>query len=122
MPSPLSRKQPTDIANPRSTGTSPSSIQLPLDSPPSDFDEAVQKLADRPQDELQRAQAHHRRALKALRDDAYEALPDSTRERLIRRLQTNLTALNEALEMDRSDDSSSRAPSSLFHKALTWLW
>jgi hypothetical protein len=102
-----------------------SSVRLPIETPPSDFEEAVQKLEQRPTDELRRARKHHRRALKALRDDAYGALPDATRDRLIRRFQENLTALNTALQTDEPDAESpsrSQKSSSLFQKALTWLW
>jgi hypothetical protein len=102
-----------------------SSVRLPIETPPSDFEEAVQKLKQRPTDELQRARRHHRRALKALRDDAYGALPEHTRDQLIRRFQENLTALNEALKTEESEtESPSRSQastSSLFQKALTWL-
>lgn len=103
-----------------------SSVRLPIETPPSDFEEAVQKLKQRPTDELQRARKHHRRALKALRDDAYGALPEHTRDRLIRRFQENLTALNEALQTEEADTEPPSRPqessSSLFQKALTWLW
>jgi len=102
-----------------------SSVRLPLETPPSDFEEAVQKLRQRPGDELRRARKHHRRALKALRDDGYEALPDSTRERLISRFQENLTALNEALKTEEpttETPSTEDSASSLLQKALTWLW
>lgn len=102
------------------------SVQLPLETLPSGLEEAVQKLRQRPTDELRRARRHHRRALKALRGGAYESLPEDTREGLMKRLHMNLKALNKALDPDESDaDSSSqsrRPASSLFHKALTWLW
>jgi uncharacterized membrane protein YccC len=102
-----------------------SSVRLPIETSPSDFEEAVQKLQQRPGDELRRARKHHRRALKALRDDGYEALPDSTRERLISRFQENLTALNEALETEEpttETPSTEDSASSLLQKAFTWLW
>jgi len=107
------------------------SIHLPLDDRPSDYESVVQKLRQRPSEELHRARKHHRRALKALRDGAYDALPDSTREQLIQRFHVNLEALNEALNPDdQAEDDDSLSPlspsgissSSLFHKALTWLW
>lgn len=102
-----------------------SSVRLPIETPPSDFEEAVQKLKQRPSDELRRARKHHRRALKALRDDAYEALPENTRDRLISRFQENLTALNEALKTEEptpETPSTEDSASSLLQKALTWLW
>lgn len=126
MSSPASRTRQTAISDAHSTGDPPSAVQLPLESVPSDLDEAVQELTERPEDELRRARKHHRRALKALHENAYEALPEDTRERLIRRLQTNLTALNAALETEASDDesptSTRSSSSSLFRKAFTWLW
>ena len=109
MPSTLPRPGQTDISDTRSPGNPFTSVQLPLDSPPADLDEAVEALRERPQDELQRARKHHRRALKALRKGAYEALPDDTRDQLIERFQTSLTALNRALKPDQSaSDSASR--------------
>jgi len=103
-----------------------SSVRLPIETPPSDFEDAIEKLRQRPTDELQRARKHHRRALKALRDDGYEALPDATRDRLIRRFQENLTALNEVLATEEPETEtpsrSQRPTSSLLQKALTWLW
>lgn len=102
-----------------------SSVRLPIETPPSDFEEAVQKLKQRPTDELRRARKHHRRALKALRDDAYGALPENTRDRLIRRFQENLTALNEALKTEEpttETPSTEESTSSPFQKALRWLW
>ena len=126
MSSPASRTQQTAISDARSTGDSLSSVQLPLEPVPSDLDEAVQELTERPEDELRQARKHHRRALKALREDTYEALPEETREQLVRRLQTNLTALNAALETKASDGESSASSrpssSSLLRKAVTWLW
>ena len=126
MSSPASRTQQTAISDARSTGDSLSSVQLPLESAPSDLDEAVQELTERPEDELRQARKHHRRALKALREDTYEALPEETREQLVRRLQTNLTALNAALETEASDGESSASSrpssSSLLRKAVMWLW
>ena len=100
--SPASRTQQTAISDARSTGDLPL-VQLPLESAPSDLDEAVQELTERPEDELRRARKHHRRALKALREDTYEALPKETHEQLVRRLQTNLTALNKVFERGSED-------------------
>lgn len=103
-----------------------SSVQLPLEETPSDYEKVVQELKRRPADELRQARKHHRRALKALRHGAYTALSESTRERLAKRFHTNLKALNDALGSDESDanlSSQSRRPtSSLFRKALAWLW
>jgi hypothetical protein len=115
----------SDASRNPSSGTF-SSVRLPIETPPSDFEDAVEKLRQRPTDELQRARKHHRRALKALRDDGYEALPDATRERLISRFQENLTALNEALTTEEpATETPGRAQSSassLLQKALSWLW
>jgi len=124
MPSPSPRPRQTDISDARSPDDSFASVQLPLDSQPSDLEQAVEALRQRPSEELRRARRHHRRALKALREGAYDALPEETRERLIQRFQTNLTALNEALEPDGEEaETPSREPApSLFRKALTWIW
>ena len=124
MPSTLSSPRQTDIAHERSFGDSFASVQLPLDSPPSDLEEAVHALRKRPTEELQRARKHHCRALKSLRDGGYDALPEETREQLVQRLQSSLTALNKALEPESSEanTSSGEPASSLFQKALTWLW
>lgn len=126
MQSSTSRSFQHNTSRARSSSSPLSSVQLPLDTSPKDFSEAVRKLKQRPTDELQRARKHHRRALKALRDDAYEALGDQTRTRLIERLQTNLTALNKALETVEPEEAlssqSTNSASSLFQKALTWLW
>lgn len=103
MQFPASRSFPSDASRARSSSDSFSRVRLPLETSPSDFDEAVRKLKQRPTDELRRARKHHRRALKALRNDGYEALPDPTRDRLIKRFQTNLTALNDVLERGSED-------------------
>jgi ribosome-binding ATPase YchF (GTP1/OBG family) len=80
---------------------------LPLEEPVSDVSTAAQELKQRPLNDLQRARQHHRRALKSLRNGAYDALSEDTRLRLIKRFRTNLKALNEALEMstDRKNTS-----------------
>lgn len=122
MPSTLPRARETDISHARSSSDSFASVQLPLDSLPSNLEEAAEALRQCPTEELRRARKHHRRALKALREGAYDALPDETRERLIQRLQANLTALNEALDPDGTEAESSESSSSLFQKALTWVW
>lgn len=125
MHPPPSRSPQFDSSRSDSSDTL-SSVQLPLEEPPSDYEKAVQELKERPADELHQARKHHRRALKALRDGAYSALSESTRERLVKRFHTNLKALNDALnsgETDTDSASQSRRPaSSLFRKALTWLW
>jgi hypothetical protein len=90
----------------------------------------VQALREHPADELRRARKHHRRALKALRSGAYEALSDGTREQLLERFHVNLQALNSALRADgapgadRDSQSPSSPPSSFsfMQKALMWLW
>lgn len=103
-----------------------SSVQLPLQSPPSDFEEAVQKLKHRPVDELRQARKHHRRALKALREGGYDALPDETREQLIARFHTALEALNKALETESSEGNASSQETTslgaLLNDALPWPW
>lgn len=113
-------------------------MPFPLDEPVSDLEEAIEELQQCPPSELRRARKHHRRALKALRDGAYEALSDGTRDQLIERFQTNLEAMNEALSTIDEDDTSgnghasttpassdsSRAstPPSQVPTASSWLW
>lgn len=75
-----------------------SSVRFPLEEPVSDLGDAVDKLKQRPSEELRRARKHHCRALKSLHNGAYDALSDRTRDRLVRRLHTNLEALNKALD------------------------
>jgi hypothetical protein len=98
-------------------------VQLPLDTIPSEFEAAVAELKQRSRADLKRARKHHRRALTALEDGAYDALPDETRTQLTKQLHTSLAALNEALnEPDASEDESQTGPSSLLQKATSWLW
>lgn len=123
MQSPASASSPPD-AWPPSASNGDSPVQLPLDTIPSEFEEAVSQLRQRSRDDLVRARKHHRRALKALREGAYDALPDETRDKLTEQLLTNLTALNEALDNpDASDQTSQTEDSySVLRAALTWLW
>lgn len=81
------------------------SVQLPLDEPVSDVQEAVPKLTECSEAELQRARKHHRRAVQALRDGGYGALSASTREHLLKRLRQNLEALNLALRAKSSSET-----------------
>jgi len=55
------------------------SARLPLSQPVADIEEAIHTLEGYPPAELRRARKHHRRALKALRDNAYNALSGDTR-------------------------------------------
>ncbi|PSQ84838.1 MAG: hypothetical protein BRD40_00810 [Bacteroidetes bacterium QS_1_65_9] len=100
-------------------------FSFPLDTVPPEFEEAVSKLRQRSHDDLIRAHKHHRRALKTLREDAYDALPEETRDKLAEELLTNLTALNEAEaldDLDSSDGTSQTGDSySVLRTALTWL-
>lgn len=73
-------------------------VQMPIEGPVDDLDEAVQKLDKCSTTELRRARQHHRRALESLRTGGYTALSDKTRNQLVDHLQNNLTALNRALE------------------------
>lgn len=99
-------------------------VQLPLDTVPSEFEAAVSELRQRSREDLERARKHHRRALTALQDGAYDALPEETRDQLTKQLRTSLTALNEALHDPGASDDESQSDnaSSLLHKAATWLW
>jgi len=123
MQSPASSSSASD-AWPSDPCGDESPVQLPLDTVPAEFEETVSKLRQRSRDELVRARKHHRRALKALREGAYDALPDETRDPLTEQLLTNLTALNEALEKpDASGETSQTENSySVLRTALTWLW
>lgn len=89
---------PSSPNSSHSSGDTFSSVQFPLEEPLSDLEEAVHKLEQRPSDELRRARKHHRRALESLHNGAYDALSDRTRERLLKRLHTNLEALKRALD------------------------
>lgn len=100
------------------------SVQLPLDEPVSDVQEAVPKLTECSEAELQRARKHHRRAVQALRDGAYGALSASTREDLRKQLRQNLEALNVALRSKSSPEAqtnSQRSSSSQWGIAGFWL-
>lgn len=92
---------------------------------PSDLEEAVEELRKRPAKELREARKRQRRALKALREGGYDALPEETREQLAQQFRTSLTALNKALEASTSDPQSSPEASdktsSLFQGLLSWL-
>lgn len=79
----------------------PSSI---AESAPS-FEAAVRTLRERDQDDLRRARRHHRRALEALKGGCYDALSDGTRERLVRRLTSDLEILNAALGYSSTRDT-----------------
>lgn len=109
---------------PPSSSNEDSPVQLPLDTIPQDFEAAVAKLKQRDRDDLERARKHHRRALKALREGAYDTLPEETRDQLSKQLLTNLTALNEALDESNVSDEASQTEDSysVLRKALTWLW
>ncbi len=100
--------------------------RLPLDHPPSDMEEAVEQLRRRPEDELRRARTHHRRALKALQEGAYEALSAETRERLTRQFRSGLHALNRAIDEtdapERDEDTASSPSSTSLRDVFTGLW
>lgn len=123
MQSPASSSSPPD-AWPPSASDGDSPVQLPLDTIPPEFEAAVSKLKQRSRDDLVQARKHHRRALKALRKGAYDALPEETRDQLTKELLTNLTALNEALDPSDAPDQKSQAEDSysLLRATLTWLW
>lgn len=102
-----------------------SPARLPLDDPPSDMEEAIEKLQSRPEDELRRARKHHRRALKALQEGAYEALAEETRERLECQFRSGLHALNRALDgtaASEAEHDATSSPSTSFRDVLTGLW
>lgn len=117
---------------PPSDQTSFQTVQLPIEGPVSDVDEAVQKLKQCAPSELQRARRHHRRALEALHTGGYKSLTGNTRQQLIRRLQRGLEALNRALDalttdrrsepQDGSRGLSHETSSSLVQEVLPWNW
>lgn len=112
----------SDEASPDSDGSF-SPAKLPLDRPASSLEEAVEQLRGRPEDELRRARKHHRRALKALRDGAYEALSEETRERLTNQFRSGLRALNQALdEAGASNPDDGTSSSTSLGDVLTGLW
>lgn len=113
----------SDEASPDS-GDSFSPTNLPLDHPASSLEEAVEQLRCRPEEELRRARKHHRRALKALQDGAYEALSAETRDRLVHQFRSGLRALNQALDeagTSAPEDTSASSSISL-GDVLTGLW
>jgi hypothetical protein len=55
-------------------------------------------LHTRSPEDLARARSHHRRALRALEAGGFDALETGTRQALIRRLKSDLDALDEALD------------------------
>lgn len=73
-------------------------VQMPIEEPVDDLDDAVEKLNTCSTTDLRRARQHHRRALESLRNGGYHALSDETRDQLVDHLQNNLRALNRALE------------------------
>jgi len=100
-----------------------SPAKLPLDHPASSFEEAVDQLRCQPEDELRRARKHHRRALTALQDGAYEALSAETRERLTHQFRSGLRALNQALdEAGTSNPDDGTSSSTSLGDVLTGLW
>lgn len=114
----------SDEASPDS-GDSFSPANLPLDRPASSFEEAVEQLQGRPEEELRRAQKHHRRALKALQDGAYEALSAETRDRLVHQFRSGLRALNQALDeagTSAPEENTSASSSISLGDVLTGLW
>lgn len=120
---------PFDSSSSNSSSDRGPQVQLPLEEPVTDLEEAVRKLRTCSQGELERARKHHQRALKALGNGAYDALSEGTREQLLERLHTNLEALNKALEQASGSesagetDASTQSPgSSSLRRMFTWLW
>lgn len=120
---------------PSTSSSSFQTVQLPIEDPVADVQEAVQKLKECSPAELKRARRHHRRALEALQMGGYEALSGNTRQQLTERLQTDLEALNRALNKQREDGPprESEQPetneepahvmsSSLLQEVLPWNW
>ncbi len=103
-------------------------VEMPIEEPVGDFDEAVQKLRQCSLRELRRAHQRHRRALESLKQGSYSALSESTRDQLMGDLRRNLKALNHALDAtarasdapDPSEDASSF--SSRFRAFFQALW
>lgn len=131
MPSTLPRPKESDTSALNFPDDSFVSAQLPLDSPPTNVEDAVEALRQHSPEKLRQARKHQRRALKALREGGYDALPDETREQLAQQFRTSLTALNEALETMGTNASDASLPSdspdqsqasSLFQRLLGWLW
>lgn len=109
-----------------------SAVRMPLEEPVDSFAEAVEKLQACSSTELRRARQHHRRALEALRDGGYSALSENTRNNLVSQLQSNLRALNQAIDATSGGDPSAEegttdAPagdsfSSRFRALFQGLW
>lgn len=111
---PLMPMPAVDTSDRQSSSSAPiterfTAVQMPIDEPIENFDEAVEELRKCPKNELRRARQHHRRALESLKNGGYNALSDETREELINHLNDNLRALNRALT-PRSTESTDRSP------------
>lgn len=107
------------------SGDSFSPAHLPLDHPASSLEAAVEQLRCRPEEELRRARKHHRRALKALQDGAYEALSAETRDQLVHQFRSGLRALNQALDeagTPAPEEDASAPSSTSLGDVLTGLW
>lgn len=126
---------PTAVPSSPSDAPHSAFAELPLDEPVSDMADAVRGLKNCPADELRQARKRHRRAVQALRNGAYDALADETRQHLLKRLHANLEVLNRALtkelDSERSDapsgaqsQSASEASFSPFRlsEMVTWFW
>lgn len=114
----------TSAAAPSSADTTDTfyAVRMPIEQPVSDFEEAVRKLKQCTLHELRRARRHHSRALESLHNGGYDALSEDTRERLVERLQTDLKALNQALdEVDTSNEATDRSETSYSFSSSLWI-
>jgi hypothetical protein len=82
-------------------------VQMPIEGSTDSIEAAVEKLLACDISELRRARRHHRRALSALENGSYDTLSDPKRSELVRRLRSDLEALDRAINRT----GSSSAPS-----------
>lgn len=96
-------------SSPRPTADRPVryAVQMPIEGSIDSIEAAVEKLLACDISELRRARRHHRRALSALENGSYDTLSDPKRSELVRRLRSDLEALDRAI--NRAGSSS--APS-----------
>ena len=72
-------------------------VQMPIEGSIDSIEAAVEKLLACDISELRRARRHHRRALSALENGSYDTLSDPKRSELVRRLRSDLEALDRAI-------------------------
>ncbi|PSQ95571.1 MAG: hypothetical protein BRD55_10055 [Bacteroidetes bacterium SW_9_63_38] len=80
-------------------------LQLSIEEPVHNLDEAIVQLKQCDSTELRRARRHHRRALGSLRNGGYSGLSETTREHHSGRLRKNLDAPSHVLASPTDADA-----------------